>query len=248
MKLRQLALASALCTVAATGARAATVAVDVGHFLAKPGATSAYGVPEFEYNHSLAAVIAARLAAGGAAVRLIGHRGELADLHARPREAEEGGADFLLSVHHDSVKAHLLEPWTWRGRELLHSEAASGFSLFVSRRNPQLAQSLACASAIGAALRAAGLWPTPHHGVSAEGVSRPWADEVNGVYYYDNLVVLKYSRLPGVLLEAGVIVNRDEERALATPARRALTADAVAAGLAACGVTSGGGSAKMQPN
>ena len=49
-------------------------------------------------------------------------------------------------------------------------------------------------------------------------------------------------------LEAGVIVNRDEERALATPARRALTADAVAAGLAACGVTSGGGSAKMQPN
>ena len=100
----------------------------------------------------------------------------------------------------------------------------------------------------GAALRAAGLWPTPHHGVSAEGVSRPWADEVNGVYYYDNLVVLKYSRLPGVLLEAGVIVNRDEERALATPARRALTADAVAAGLAACGVTSGGGSAKMQPN
>ena len=98
MKLRQLALASALCTVAATGARAATVAVDVGHFLAKPGATSAYGVPEFEYNHSLAAVIALRLANEGVGVRLIGHRGELADLPARPREAEEGGAGFLLSV------------------------------------------------------------------------------------------------------------------------------------------------------
>ena len=248
MKLRQLALASALCTVAATGARAATVAVDVGHFLAKPGATSAYGVPEFEYNHSLAAVIAARLAAGGAAVRLIGHRGELADLHARPREAEEGGAGFLLSVHHDSVKAHLLEPWVWRSRELAHSESASGFSLFVSRRNPQLEQSLACASAIGAALRAAGLHPTPHHSVGADGVGRPWADEQNGVYYYDNLVVLKYTRLPAVLLEAGVIVNRDEERELASPTRRSLTADAVAAGLAACGVTSGDGSAKMRSN
>lgn len=248
MKLRQLALASALCTVAATGARAATVAVDVGHFLAKPGATSAYGVPEFEYNHSLAAVIAARLAAGGAAVRLIGHRGELADLHARPREAEEGGAGFLLSVHHDSVKAHLLEPWVWRGRELAHSESASGFSLFVSRRNPQLAHSLACASAIGAALLAAGLHPAPHHSVGADGVGRPWADEQNGVYYYDNLVVLKYTRLPAVLLEAGVIVNRDEERELASPARRSLTADAVAAGLAACGVTSGDGSAKMRSN
>ena len=191
-------------------------------------------------------MIAARLAADGAAVRLIGHRGEMADLHARPREAEEGGAGFLLSVHHDSVKAHLLEPWVWRGRELAHSESASGFSLFVSRRNPQLAQSLACASAIGAALRAAGLRPTPHHAVGADGVGRPWADERNGVYYYDNLVVLKYTRLPGVLLEAGVIVNRDEERELASPARRALTADAVAAGLTACGVTSGGGSAKMR--
>ena len=112
--LRQGALAWALGALAATGAQAATVAVDVGHFLAKPGATSAYGVPEFEYNHSLAAVIAARLAADGVAVRLIGHRGELADLHARPREAEEGGATFLLSVHHDSVKAHMLEPWVWR--------------------------------------------------------------------------------------------------------------------------------------
>jgi N-acetylmuramoyl-L-alanine amidase len=242
----QHALAWALGALAATGAQAATVAVDVGHFLAKPGATSAYGVPEFEYNHSLAAVIAARLAAGGVAVRLIGHRGEMADLHARPREAEEGGAGFLLSIHHDSVKAHQLTPWVWRGRELAHSESASGFSLFVSRRNPQLAQSLACASAIGAALRAAGLRPTPHHTVGADGVDRPWADELNGVYYYDNLVVLKYTRLPGVLLEAGVIVNRDEERELASPARRALTADAVAAGLSACGVTSGGGSAKMR--
>lgn len=40
------------------------VAIDVGHYLARSGATSAYGVAEFEYNHSLAAVIAARLAAG----------------------------------------------------------------------------------------------------------------------------------------------------------------------------------------
>jgi len=232
--MRRRLLLAALAALATT-ARAATVAVDVGHFLDKPGATSAYGVPEFEYNHSLAAVIAARLAADGVAVRLIGHRGEMADLHARPREAEEGGADFLLSVHHDSVKAHLLEPWTWRGRELLHSEAASGFSLFVSRKNPRLAESLACASAIGAALRQAGLHPTPHH-AEAAGIGRPWADETNGVYYYDNLVVLKAASVPAVLLEAGVIVNREEERALAGAARRALTAEAVRRGLGRCGV------------
>ena len=56
------------------------------------------------------------------------------------------------------------------------------------------------------------------------------------MYYYDNLVVLKGATIPAVLLEAGVIVNRDEERALAGAERRALTAAAVAQGLARCGV------------
>ncbi len=217
-------------------AAAGTVAIDVGHFLERPGAISAYGVTEFEYNHALAAVLAARLASEGVPVRLIGHRGEMADLRARPREAEAAGAGFFLSIHHDSVKEEHLQPWTWNGRSLRHAEGFAGFSLFVSRLNPRLDESLACASAIGAALRRAGLPVATHHGVSSAGVERPWADEANGVYFYDNLVVLKTATIPAVLLEAGVIVNRDEERDLAGSARRALTADAVLQGLQQCGV------------
>ena len=106
----------------------------------------------------------------------------------------------------------------------------------MSRLNPRLDESLACASAIGAALRRAGLPVATHHGVSSAGVERPWADEANGVYFYDNLVVLKTATIPAVLLEAGVIVNRDEERDLAGSARRALTANAVLQGLQQCGV------------
>ncbi len=225
------------CALAVTAmpAGAGPVAIDVGHYLARPGATSAYGVSEFEYNHALAAVLAARLAADGVAVRLIGHRGEMEDLRARPREAEEAGAAFFLSIHHDSVKAEFQQPWVWRGQEQLYSDYASGFSLFVSRKNPRLDQSLACASAIGTALRGAGLRPTPHHAEVAPGVGRPWADELNGVYYYDNLVVLKSATVPAVLLEAGVIVHPAEAAELATAARRALTADAVARGLRDCG-------------
>jgi N-acetylmuramoyl-L-alanine amidase len=207
-----------------------------GTILERPGAISAYGVSEFEYNHALAAVIAARLAGAGVLVRLIGHRGEMADLRARPREAEAAGAGFFLSIHHDSVKEEHLQPWTWNGRSLRHAEGFAGFSLFVSRLNPRLDESLACASAIGAALRRAGLPVATHHGVSSAGVERPWADEANGVYFYDNLVVLKTATIPAVLLEAGVIVNRDEERDLAGSARRALTADAVLQGLQQCGV------------
>jgi N-acetylmuramoyl-L-alanine amidase len=119
-------------------AAAGTVAIDVGHYLERPGAISAYGVTEFEYNHALAAVLAARLASEGVPVRLIGHRGEMADLRARPREAEAAGAGFFLSIHHDSVKEEHLQPWTWNGRALRHAEGFAGFSLFVSRLNPRL--------------------------------------------------------------------------------------------------------------
>lgn len=228
-------LASLLLAVPMGGVYAAPVAVDVGHYLERPGATSAYGLAEFEYNQSLAAVLAARLTADGVPVRLIGWRGEMADLRERPRQAEAAGAGFFLSVHHDSVPESQLEPWAWNGRALRHADGFAGFSLYVSRLNPRLEDSLACARAIGAALRDAGLPIATHH-AAASGAGLEWADEAQGVYYYDNLVVLKTATVPAVLLEAGVIVNRDEERQLAGAARRALTTDAVARGLRDCGV------------
>jgi len=225
-----------LLAALAGAAQAVPVAVDVGHYLERPGATSAYGVTEFEYNQSLAAVLAARLVVDGVPVRLIGWRGEMAELRERPRQAEAAGAGFFLSVHHDSVQESQLEAWEWNGRALRHADGFAGFSLYVSRLNPRLDQSLACARSIGAALRDAGLPVATHHAAVALGLGLEWADETRGVYYYDNLAVLKAATVPAVLLEAGVIVNRDEERQLAGAARRALTADAVVRGLRECGV------------
>jgi N-acetylmuramoyl-L-alanine amidase len=54
------------------------------------------------------------------------------------------------------------------------------------------------------------------------------------VHYYDNLVVLKTARMPAVLLEAGVIVNRDEETRMRSAETRRAIAAAVAAGLRTC--------------
>jgi N-acetylmuramoyl-L-alanine amidase len=45
---------------------------------------------------------------------------------------------------------------------------------------------------------------------------------------YDNLAVLYESRMPAVLFEAGMIVNRGEEQVLSSPARRSTVAKAVA--------------------
>jgi N-acetylmuramoyl-L-alanine amidase len=140
---------------------AAVVAVDVGHYAAEPGVISASGRPEFEYNLELSQRIKADLEALGLKVRLIGERGDYAVLHYRTRDA--AGADLFLSIHHDSVKERLLP----RAAEF------SGFSLFVSRGNGHVDRSLACASAIGARMRAAGFRPSRYHADAVLGEDRP---------------------------------------------------------------------------
>jgi N-acetylmuramoyl-L-alanine amidase len=49
---------------------------------------------------------------------------------------------------------------------------------------------------------------------------RSLVDVEAGVYRYDQLIVLRHTRMPAALLEAGSIVNRNEEVQLASPERR----------------------------
>jgi N-acetylmuramoyl-L-alanine amidase len=216
----------------ATRVAASGIAVDVGHSLAAPGAFSARGIPEHVFNRALAMDIVSALAKVEATSFLIGERGEMERLMDRVVAARD--AQLLLSVHHDSVQEHFLQAWQVDGVERRYSDRYSGFSLFVSRRNPSLAASLRCASAIGAELRRAGFTPSLYHADRIRGESKPFADRTNGVHYYDNLVVLRHARGPALLFEAGVIVNRDEELALASDERRRRMAEAVATGAAEC--------------
>ena len=213
-------------------AQAAEVAVDIGHTLAAPGAISARGVAELEFNQALARALVPALQARGLLVRPINFDGRIASLDARAQEA--AGSDFFISLHHDSVQPELLEAWTWDGKPQTFCDLHAGFSLFVSRDNPGPETSLRCASAIGASLRRAGFHGATHHANSIPGRPRPWADTVNTVHYYDRLIVLYRTTLPAVLFEAGVIKHRDEEMALHDPQRRTRMADALATGIAAC--------------
>jgi N-acetylmuramoyl-L-alanine amidase len=223
----------ALLLVAPVSAREPPlVAVDVGHYAAEPGATSARGRAEFEFNRELAALVRDALEARGVRVLLVGADGGMAVLSRRTATAR--GADLFLSVHHDSVQPHYLEEWDHEGETWRFSDRFAGFSLFVSRRNPDLNSSLACASAIGAAMRGAGFVPSLYHAEPIPGESKPFADRTNGVHYYANLVVLHTATQPAVLFEAGVIVNRAEELALRDPATRGRMAEAVAGGVRSC--------------
>lgn len=106
--------------------------------------------------------------------------------------------------------------------------------MFVSRDNPFADKSLQCASAIGAALQASGFSPSYYHAEPIPGENRPFADRANGVHYHDQLVVLHTAQQPAVLIEAGVIVNRESEQMLAMPETTENIAQAIAEGIASC--------------
>lgn len=205
----------------------ALVAVDVGHGVKDSGALSARGRPEFDFNQVFAGVLAEALRSRQLGVAEINFAGDIGSLAARPAQAR--GSDFFISIHHDSISEAWLQFWDWDGREASYTEVKRGYGIFVSAQNPDLSTSLRCASTIGAMLRRAGFVPSTWHGRRHLA-----ADAENGVWYYDNLVVLYRTTLPAVLFEAGVIKHREEELELRDPERQARMADAVATGIAAC--------------
>jgi len=195
------------------------VALDVGHHYEAPGAISASGKAELEFNQELAFEVKQALERSGLRVKTIENH-----LLLNERTGEAAGADLFLSIHHDSVKdEYRAEAWRF-----------AGFSLFVSRLNPQPEKSLGCAAAIGAELRAAGLAPSRYHADPVFGEGRPFADEINGVHFFDNLAVARTAAMPAVLIEAGVIVNPEEEAKLREPQARSRIAQAIATGVRNC--------------
>jgi N-acetylmuramoyl-L-alanine amidase len=76
--------------------------------------------------------------------------------------------------------------------------------------------------------------PSRYHADPVIGENRPFADETNGVHYYDNLAVSKTAKMPAVLIEAGVIINREDEARMNDPAVRSRIAQAISAGAARC--------------
>lgn len=194
------------------------IAIDVGHTPEAPGATSARGVTEYAFNLQLAKQVEKTLRdAGFSRVALITERGSgRRQLLHRTERANVLGIDLLLSIHHDDVQDVYHAKWTYNGATRLFSDKFSGYSLFVSRKNQSFEGSLAFAKLLGTALSARGMRFSEHHGEAIPGEGRQFIDRDAGVYLYDQLVVLKFTKAPAVLLEAGIIVNRVEELILAS--------------------------------
>jgi N-acetylmuramoyl-L-alanine amidase len=211
------------------------VVVDVGHTEEVPGALSARGVPEYTFNFALAEAITQALLETGFknTIRLITATAPWRGLLERAARANDMHADLFIAVHHDSVPDFLQESWQYEGKDNQFSDRFSGYAIFISNDNADRAGSLAFGHGLGKELQTHGLHYTPHYTLPLMRHYRhELLDAEAGVYRYDQLIVLRHTLMPAVLLEAGSIVNRQEELELATPERRARTAQAVAAAVA----------------
>jgi N-acetylmuramoyl-L-alanine amidase len=210
------------------------IILDVGHTSESQGATSARNDVEFGFNLHLARLIGERLMSSGfAATRVLVTEGKAkASLLKRVGTANAAHADFFLSIHHDSVPDKMLEEWEFEGAKSYFSDRFSGHSLFVSERNPRFGASFAFARLLGRELKDRGLQYATQYTLPLMGRYRhQLLDKDVGVYRYDGLVVLSQTNSAAVLLEAGSIINRDEEMAMNSPERQELIATAVSSAM-----------------
>jgi N-acetylmuramoyl-L-alanine amidase len=189
------------------------VIVDVGHTAEVPGALSARGVPEYAFN-----------------LRLADATAPWPGLVERAARANKTHADLFISIHHDSVPDYLIETWDYEGQQHQFSDRFTGYAIFISNDNADRQGSLQFGGLLGKELQTRGLHYTPHYTLPLMGKYRhALLDPAAGVYRYDQLIVLRNTEMPAVLLEAGSIVHRQEELELASPERRALISAAVTA-------------------
>jgi len=208
------------------------VVVDVGHTLDVPGALSARGVPEYAFNLQLARDAAQALRDAGfeQTALLITGTAPRRGLVERAVRANNMRANLFIAIHHDSVPDNLKQDWGYAGLKNQFNDDYPGYALFISNDNADPAASLQFGSALGHELESRGLRYTPHYTLALMGHRRRiLVDAKNGVYRYDQLIVLRQTKMPAVLLEAGSIVNRQEELELGTVERRSLTSAAIVA-------------------
>ncbi len=216
------------------------IVLDIGHMprndtapIKGQGMTSAHGQDEYELNRKAAMALASALRDTlGAEVIVHNEDGLQRQLRTRTLFARHADADLFLSIHHDAVQLSQTSVWTWEGVERLYCDSISGFSLFVHDSSVNFPQALSLARSIGASLRAGGRTPNLHHARTTERPGREVLDSASGVYRADFAVLLS-ARMPAILVECGVALNRQEELVLDSDRGRAEFARLVASGMKA---------------
>lgn len=192
------------------------VAIDIGHSPSSPGAISARGLPEYNFNRRVAMLLLAKLRQDPnfRSAFIVNEDGDRVSLSSRPAVAETRGADLFLSIHHDSVYPEQLSQWFYQGKMMDVCDEIAGYSVFYSEINGDPASSRRFADIIGTEMRQSGFKPNLNHVGHGNRIIK---DRAKGVYTFNGLVVLKSADIPAVLVECGVIKNSLEEIKLCDP-------------------------------
>lgn len=189
-----------------------TVAIDVGHTKTHFGTVSSRGITEYEFNNAMSKVLLKKMLMNkNLDAFIINPKGDNITLKERTHLALEKKADLFISLHHDSVQPKYLSYWEYNQKKNHYSDQFSGYSIFVSRKNKESDKSFRFATLLGKQLKAGGFIPTMHHAEKIKGENRKLLDDINGIYEFNDLIVLKTAMMPAVLLECGIIVNRRDE-------------------------------------
>lgn len=208
------------------------IILDSGHTPEQGGALGLSGQYEVVYNDRFVAELAPALEKAGWQVKLTREQYDIISLDDRAQLANENQAALLLSIHHDSVQMKHLRSVIINGNRVLQTRyPIRGYSIFVSKLNPQYQQSKTIASAIGNEFRAIGRPFASHHAEKIMGENRLFTDSINGVYRHDHLAVLRKTTVPAVLLELGVIVDPEDEYYVNQPENRRAMIIAIVRGL-----------------
>jgi N-acetylmuramoyl-L-alanine amidase len=207
------------------------IVIDVGHTAESEGAISARHVAEFVFNLRMAKRIEQQLKADGfAGTRLLVTEGKARrSLVTRVNAANNLAPNLFLSIHHDSVPDKFLEDWEFEGKKRHFSDRFSGYSVFVSRANGDFATSLVFAELVAKEMKAQGLTYAKQYSQPIMGrYQHPLLNKETGVYRYDELIVLRKTKMAAALLESGSIINRDEELKMDSERHRSIVSHGVA--------------------
>lgn len=211
-------------------AYAANIMIDVGHNLKQQGTVSAYGDYEFNYNRLFVRDLYSTLKQHHD-VNVVGFAGDVMSLQART--VNTANYDLFLSIHHDAIQPQHLSKWVYNGKEQVYNDDVRGFGIFVSEKNPFFKQSLQCATILGEQLVKRGFKPNLYHSLDIKN-ERKQLYTKNAVYRYDNLIVLKTARSPAMLVEVGVLTNREEVKDIVTQEFRNKFNEAITVSLKQC--------------
>jgi N-acetylmuramoyl-L-alanine amidase len=188
------------------------VAIDIGHTKKYYGAISARGEKEYTFNHAIATLLFQKLQKQPSIHPfLINPSGEEIVLTDRTKIANDRHVDLFIALHHDSAQPKYLKTWDYKDKSYKYSDKFSGYSLFVSSKNLHYEKSVAFASIVGKTLKKNGFTPTLHHAEPIKGENRKLINKNIGLYDFDDLIVLKTSNAPALLIECGIIINRKDE-------------------------------------